>query len=137
MRTETKRLPIPDADSRPFWEGCSRGELLLQQCDACGHYRHPPNPVCPECLSTDATWTPASGRGAVYTFSVVHQALDPAWAEDVPYVVAVIELAEGPHMVSNIINTAPEQVRIGLSVQVVFERASDDVSLAKFQPLGE
>src|SRR2546430_899310 len=100
MQPRAKALPVPNEDTRPFWEGCAREVLLLQRCAACGVPRHPPSPRCPECLSADAAWVPASGQGTVYSYVVVHQALDPAWQGDVPYVVAIIALAEGPHILS-------------------------------------
>jgi len=134
MQQRAKRLPIPNEDTRPFWDGCAREELLLQRCGACGAYRHPPSPTCPKCLSTDAEWVAASGNGTVYTYVVVHQALDPAWAEDVPYVVAIVELAEGPHMLSNVVDTPVDQVTIGMPVTVCFQRASDEIVLPRFRP---
>jgi uncharacterized protein len=117
----------------PFWEGCSRNELLLQQCSACGTFRHPPSAVCPNCLSTQHVWVPASGRGTVYTFAVVRQALAKAWESKVPYTVAVIELEEGPRFLTELVGIDPDAVKIGLPVEVSFTQR-DDVTLPLFRP---
>jgi uncharacterized OB-fold protein len=134
MQQRAKPLPIPNEDTKPFWEGCAREELRLQRCRACGAYRHPPSPRCPACLSGDAAWVAASGDGTVYSYVVVHQALDPAWEGDVPYVVAIIALAEGPHLLSNVVDTPVDRVAVGMPVKVCFERATEDVVLPKFRP---
>jgi uncharacterized OB-fold protein len=130
---KSKPLPIPNQDTEPFWQGCARGELLLQKCSPCGHYRHPPSPICPACLSPHYRWTASSGRGTVYSFVVVHRALHPAWEKELPYVVAIIELAEGPHLMSNVVETPVDQVKIGMNVEVFFERASEEIAVPKFR----
>lgn len=129
-----KHLPIVDGDSRGFWEGCRAGELRLQRCRACGHFRYAPKRLCPHCLSEDFEWRAVSGRGKVHTFSVEHHAYHPAWKEDVPYAVAVVELEEGPRMTSRIVGCAPGDVRIGLPVRVVFEKATEEITLPLFRP---
>lgn len=134
MRTPRKRLPITDHDSRPYWEGCARGELLLQRCTACGAYRHPPRPICHACLSPRSAWVPSSAEGTVYSFVVVHRAFDEAWADEVPYVVAIVELAEGPHILTNIVGTPVDAVHIGMPVRVTFDRLSEEIALPKFVP---
>jgi len=125
--------PVANPDTQPFWDGCARGELLLQACSACGRYRHPPSPICPHCRSDRHAWVPASGRGTVYTFTVVRQALARGWDDLIPYVVAVIELDEGPKLLSNLVNVAPEAVTIGMPVEVIFESAGE-TKLPLFQP---
>ncbi len=122
--------PAVTPDTQPFWDGCARGELLLQRCSDCATLRHPPSPICPHCRSVRSEWIPASGRGTVYTFTVVRQALGKGWEPLVPYVVAVIELAEGPRLLTNVVNIPPEAVSIGMAVEVVFEGG-----LPLFQPL--
>ncbi len=134
MRTPRKPLPILDLENKPYWDGCARGELLLQRCGECGAYRHPPRPICDHCLSAKANWEPSSGEGTVYSFVVVHRAFHPAWEEEVPYVVAIVELAEGPHIMTNIVDTPPETVTVGMPVQVTFEKVTDEISLPKFRP---
>jgi uncharacterized OB-fold protein len=134
MRTPRKKLPIIDHDSALYWEGCARGELLLQRCTACGAYRHPPRPICHACLSPNAEWVPSSGEGTIYSFVVVHRAFDAAWEEEVPYIVAIVELAEGPHIMTNIVERRIDSVHVGMPVQVMFERVSDEIALPKFIP---
>ncbi len=127
-------IPAANFDTQPFWEGCARGELLLQRCDACGSYRHPPSPVCPNCLSDKHAWVPSSGRGKVYTFVVVRETRARGWDKMVPYVVAVISLDEGPHMLTDLINVAPEAVTIDMPVAVTFEELDGTTRLPLFRP---
>ena len=122
------------SDTQPFWDGCARGELLLQRCGACGTLRHPPSPICPHCRSAAHAWVAASGRGAVYTYTVVRQALAKGWDARVPYVVAVVELDDGPRILSNIIDVAPDDVRIGMRVEVVFVESEAEQQLPVFKP---
>ena len=117
----------------PFWEGCARSELLLQRCSACGAYRHPPSSICAACLSDLHEWVPASGSGTVYTYAVVRQALRSGWEGRLPYVVAVVELDEGPKILTNLVNIAPEAVQIGMPVAVTFEER-DGAVLPVFVP---
>ena len=126
-----KPLPFPDGDTQEFWDGAKRHELLIQKCDH-SHYRYPPRPICPECFSTNFTWEKVSGKGEVYTFIIVRVSPRPDW--EVPYVVAVIQLNEGPRMESNIVGIKPEDVKIGMKVQVVFEDVTDKFTLPKFKP---
>jgi len=119
--------------SSPFWDGCARSELLLQRCSACGALRHPPSSVCPHCLSAQNEWVPASGRGTIYTFAVVRQALSKAWEDKVPYTVAVIELEEGLHFLTELVEIDPDAVTIGLPVEVTFVWR-DGVTLPLFRP---
>jgi uncharacterized OB-fold protein len=121
-------------DAQPFWDGCARGALLLQRCGACGRLRHPPSPICPHCRSGEHAWEPASGRGTIYTYTVVRQALAKGWDARIPYVVAVVELAEGPRMLSNIVEIAPDDVRIGMPVEVLFVASEGEQQLPLFKP---
>jgi uncharacterized OB-fold protein len=134
MAEYRKPLPMADADSKEFWDGCQRHELLLQKCDACHKYYFPPGPVCPHCFSTKVTWTKASGKGSVYTYTNVRRALGPDWEAEVPYTVGVIELVEGPRMVSDVIGCKPEEVKIGMPLEVVFEDVTEANTLPKFKP---
>ena len=128
--------PIPSRETQPFWDGCAKDQLLLQRCNRCQAYRHPPSPICPNCLSSEHEWVPTSGRGTVYTFSIVHHAFRRAWQPLVPYVLAVIELAEGPRLLSNVVGAAPESVQIGMDVEVIFEQISETMKLPLFRPRG-
>jgi uncharacterized OB-fold protein len=128
-------VPIANLDTQPFWDGCARGELLLQRCSACEAFRHPPSPICPACLSDRHDWVRASGRGKVYTFVVVRETRARGWDKMVPYVVAVITLDEGPRMLSNLTNVAPEEVTIEMPVEVTFEELDGTTKLPLFQPM--
>ena len=124
-------LPAIDADSQPFWDGARRGELLLQRCTSCGRWQFYPRPRCIHC-GGDVEWVSASGAGRVYSYTVVHRAAHEAFASNVPYVVALIDLAEGPRMMSRL-RVPPDDARIGLDVRVAFERISDEVTLPIFE----
>jgi uncharacterized protein len=129
----TKPLPRLTADNRPFWEATKRRELRLQRCNGCGRFRYPPAPVCPECLSEDAEWTRVSGRGTVSTFVVFHKIYFPSFARDVPYNVVQVELDEGPRLTANLVDVANEQIRVGMSVEVVFDDVTPEITLPRFR----
>src|SRR5216683_1653711 len=122
-----KPLPLANEDTLEYWEACKRGELRLQRCSDCGHWRFPPSVLCPRCLSERSSWEALSGRGTVYTFIIVHRPQHPAFYEDVPYNVAIVELEEGPRMHSRIVGCTNEEIRIGMPVEVTFEKKNDDV----------
>jgi uncharacterized OB-fold protein len=130
-----KPLPIPDSDSEEFWEGCKRHELLIQRCEQCNSYRYPPRSICPKCFSMNTKWEKASGRGEVYTFSVVRVPPAPEWEPDIPYTIGVIQLDEGVRMVSNIVGCRPEDIQIGMKVEVVFDDVTDKSTIPKFKPV--
>jgi uncharacterized OB-fold protein len=127
-------VPVGNPDSKPFWDGCARNELLLQRCTACGIVRHPPSPVCTNCLSDAHEWFAAGGNATVYTYTIVRQALARGWDERLPYVVAVVELDEGPKFLTNIVNVDPETVTIGMPVEVTFAELDGMTKLPNFQP---
>jgi uncharacterized OB-fold protein len=127
-------LPVIDDDSRPFWESCRAHAMKLQRCRRCGRVRYYPSAICDGCSSFDFDWLPMSGRGTIYTFTVMHRPALPAFASEVPYVYAVVELEEGPMMPTNIVNAAADEVRIGMHVEVVYDDVSPEVTLPKFQP---
>jgi uncharacterized OB-fold protein len=118
---------VPTAANRFFWEGAARNSLLVQRCAACGHFSHPPPDRCPVCLSSNLAPAAMSGRATIFSFTVIRRAFHPGFAADLPYVVALVELAEqaGLHLVTNIVGCPPEDVRIGLDVAVTFEPYGD------------
>ena len=126
-----KPLPRPAPESRPFWEGAKLRKLMLPRCDACGAFWFPPSERCPHCLSTNFQWRETKGEGRIYSFVVYHRVYHPAFEADVPYVVAIVELDEGPRLLTNIVD-APEKVRCDARVRVEFVEASADVVLPKF-----
>ncbi len=132
--TDRKPLPKINADTRAFWEGCRQHEIRIQKCGGCGNWRWPPAFLCPHCLSPETNWIRASGRGTVYSYAVYRVAFDPAFKEDLPYVVALIALEEGPHLVSNIVGCDPAAVYCEMPVEVVWDDVTETVSLPKFRP---
>lgn len=134
MSEYRKPLPTITDENRPFWEGCKQGKLQLQQCGECGHIRYPISHVCPDCLSYEFAWKPLSGRGTVFSYIVFHQLYNKAFAEDLPYNVALVQLAEGPRMYSNVVGVANDAVKIGDPVEVVFDAVTPEVTIPKFRP---
>ena len=132
--TYAKPLPVPTSDSQPFWEACRRHEFRLQRCRACGNFWFPPSSMCQECLSEAWDWTLASGRGTVFSYVVMHRVYHPGFAGDVPYTVAVIALEEGPRFLSNLVDCRPEEVSVGMPVEVVFDDVTAEHTLPKFRP---
>jgi hypothetical protein len=130
-----KPLPEIDLDNQEFWASCKRHEMRLQKCADCGYWRYYPSPLCHRCGSFAARWTPVSGLAKVYTSSVVHRPPSHAFAEDVPYVYAVVELEEGPMMPTNIVGIDPDDVRIGMAVKVTYDDVTDEITLPKFAPV--
>lgn len=133
MSENGKILPNIDPDSREFWAGTWSGQLLVQHCPACNRHQFYPRPLCTRCLSPVET-VPASGRGTVYTFSVLYRAITPAWDGDVPYVVALIDLEEGVRMMANVVGCSPDSVSIGMPVEAAFAEAGPEVTLVQFRP---
>jgi uncharacterized OB-fold protein len=127
-------MPAANPDTQPFWDGCARGVFLLQRCTVCSTFRHPPSPICPTCLSSEHEWLEATGQGSIYTFVIVRESLRRGWEELVPYVVAVVDLDEGPKLVTNVINIDPDLVTIGLRGKIVFTPMDGAMMLPVFAP---
>ncbi|MFF9635373.1 Zn-ribbon domain-containing OB-fold protein [Streptomyces bacillaris] len=113
-------LPEPDAFTRPYWDAAAEGRLLIRRCGGCGRAHHYPREFCPYCWSEDVAWEPASGRATLYTWSVVHRNDLPPFGERVPYVAAVVDLAEGPRMMTEIVECAHTGLRVGMVLTAVF-----------------
>lgn len=126
--------PVASQDTSVFWEATKEGRLLLTRCRSCDESIWYPRPICPFCHSTDTEWIPASGRGHIYTFTVVRRA-GGQWGDATPYVVAYVELDEGPRMMTNIVDCDAELIEIGQSVEVVFHRSSEGSALPRFRPI--
>jgi uncharacterized OB-fold protein len=125
--------PPPDDLSEQFWRAGLEGQIRLQECDECHHIRFPLSTICPRCLSEVFHWTDLSGNGQVQSFIRFHRAYDPSWADAVPYVVALVDLDEGPTLVSNIVGVGSGNVAVGDVVRVVFDKRSDVAALPQFQ----
>ena len=124
---------LPD-EGREFFERCAGGELAVQRCSACETLRHYPRPHCPVCMSAAWAWQTCSGRGTVYTYTVIRQNLNPRFRERIPYVVAVVELDEGVRLLTNVVGVDPDAVRAGMPVTAVFETDADGRTVPRFEP---
>lgn len=138
----TGTTPVVVDETRGFWEGTLAGELRVQVCGACGNRQLPGGPCCASCLSQDLSWQPASGRGTVFSFTIVRHVFHPAFAERVPYALADIALEEGPVLTSNVTGCPVEDVRIGMPVEVWFGEQLEDafhapLRLPRFRPAEE
>jgi uncharacterized OB-fold protein len=128
-------LPIPGPDDAPYWRALEQGVLIIQRCSDCGTVRHPPRPRCGHCASAAHSWEAASGLGTVYSFTIVHHPPNPELVASVPYLVALIELDEGPRLVSNVVGVDPDCVTIGQRVKVIFDPVGDAMVLPRFTPM--
>jgi uncharacterized OB-fold protein len=127
-----KPIPVVTAAMRAFFEAAREHRLVVQRCVKCGTLRFPAREVCSDCLSFGSDWVEVSGRGEVFSFAVMHQVYHPGFADEVPYAIVVVKLAEGPKMVSNLVGVAPSDIRIGMRVRAVFDDITTDVTLPKF-----
>jgi len=133
MTEYNKPLPIITTNTKPFWDGAKRRELMLYKCLNCGAYYNPPT-HCVSCDKPKMEWVRISGKGKVYTFVVYQMAYHPQWKDSIPYNVAWIELDEGPLMMSNIVGCRNEDIYIEMPVEVVFDEVTSEVTLPKFKP---
>jgi uncharacterized protein len=132
MAGEPKLLPQATPLSAPYWQACREGRLVVQRCSACGHRQFYPRVMCTQCASDSVAWEATSGRGRVKSFTVIRRAVSAAYEPDVPYVVALIELAEGPTLMSNVVGCEPEAVRIGAAVRVRFDAWTPEITVPVF-----
>lgn len=117
----------------PFFAAARKRRLVVQRCAGCGALRFPARELCSSCLGTTAEWIPVSGRGEIFSYNVMHQVYHPAFADDVPYAVVIVKLAEGPKLTTSLVDSPPDAIRIGAPVDVVFEDLSDEVTLPRFR----
>jgi uncharacterized OB-fold protein len=130
-------MPVPAAsrETLPWWQAAAEHRLLVQRCEDCGRTRLPPGPLCPSCRSFNRGWLEVSGRGAVYTYTIVHRAYVPSLAERLPYVVIVVELegGGGTRLTSNLVEVDPAEVRVGMEVEVVWEDLAPGLAVPRFR----
>jgi uncharacterized OB-fold protein len=129
-----KPLPAISDFNRPFWEGTRLGEFRLQHCNSCGKVWAPNGPVCPHCFSDDYRWDRMSGRGTIATWVVFHKLYHPSFARDLPYNVAFIQLEEGPRIIANVVGASNDELRIGMPVEVTFDKVNEEVTIPRFRP---
>ncbi|MFC1921610.1 Zn-ribbon domain-containing OB-fold protein [Chloroflexota bacterium] len=135
MADYEKPLPLIDEENTQYWEYCRKHELRLQKCTECGLIRSRISVICPNCNSMESEWAKLSGKGKVFSFIIYHRAFHPAYANDIPYDVAIIELDEGPRIQSNVVDCNVNDIKIDMPVEVYFDDVSEDISLPKFRPI--
>lgn len=131
--TQPLPSPVVNADSDAYWAGAARQKLLLRRCRACETLHFMPRHLCPNCWSDDLEWIEASGKGHIHSFTIIRRAADPAFVPICPYVVALIDLHEGPRMMANILGDNALDARIGAEVQVIFEDRGGEAKVPQFR----
>jgi uncharacterized OB-fold protein len=127
-------IPHSDAMTEPYWAGARARRLLMPRCGDCGKYHFYPRSLCPHCSSAHLEWQQVSGAGTLYSYTIVNRAPSPAFAPEVPYVVAIVELDEGPHLMSNLVGCAPAAATIGMKLKVAFREVGENSVLPVFEP---
>jgi uncharacterized OB-fold protein len=136
MPEYTKPVPVPNMWTKAYWDGAREHKLLITRCAKCGRYTHPPLQACPQCGSEEMRPAPVSGKGTIYSYSIMHQVGNPGFEKELPYAVVIVELAEqkGLYTVSNLRDCPIGQIRIGMPVEVLFEDVTPEVTLPQFRP---
>ena len=137
MAEYTKPLPVPNVMTQAYWEGAKHHHLLINQCTDCGVYNHPPKPICPQCHSENVKASPVSGKGQIYSYSIMHYDRgNPGFEHETPYAVVIVELEEQPQLflVSNLLDCSVDAVTIGMPVEVTFQDVSPEITLPQFRP---
>ena len=137
MQYDTEHpVPMPPIiwDNMGFWEGIKKHELVFQRCRECGTWLHPPRPACPNCRSLEKDWVPSSGKGTVYSWVTYRESPSPRFK--VPYTVVLVELEEGVRLISNMVDVQPDEICIGMPVEVVFDDLTEELTLPKFRKVG-
>ena len=126
--------PVKALDNSGFWEGVERHELVFEKCKECGNWIHPPRPMCPRCHSLEKEWAPSTGKGTIYSWVTYRESPHPGFKA--PYSVVLVELEEGVRLVSNMVDIKPEEISIGMPVEVVFDDVAEGITLPKFRKVG-
>ena len=127
-------IPVAVDESREFYDGAKQHKLVLQRCTSCGEWRLPGRDRCSACWSTDTEWAQASGKGRLYTWGVMHQQYSPAFAGEIPYNYAYVELDEGPRLITNIVGCPNEDLRTDMPLEAVYDDVSEETTLVRFRP---
>ena len=135
MAHADKNLPRSTPETKVFWEGCREGELRIQRCADCGEHQFYPRIICSHCTSDQIEWVVSQGQGELISYTVVRRAVSDAYAAEVPYVIGIIQLTEGPTMMSSLVDCDCENVTVGTKVEVVFENWTEEISVPKFRPV--
>ncbi len=136
MQEQTKPIftVATNVDNKPYWDYIRQHELRVQKCVKCGKLHYPVSPICPHCMSLESEWTRLSGKGKVISFVIVHRGRSPLFPPNSPYVVGIIEMEEGIRMLSNVVGCKPEEVKMDMPVEVVFEDVGPELTVPRFKP---
>ncbi|MCM3920800.1 Zn-ribbon domain-containing OB-fold protein [Frankia sp. AiPs1] len=136
MATSAPRVDLPtiEDENRPFWDAARQGRFLIARCSSCGRAHHYPRPFCPFCWSEEVSWEDASGQATLYTYSTVFVNDLHPFAERIPYVAALVDLAEGPRVMTNIIDADPADLHIGMPLTVAYRELTDEITAPVFRP---
>lgn len=132
--------PLPqldNPDSSPFWSAARQRRLEFQRCSVCGYVRWPPATLCPECLTPGGVWIQVEPYGHVWSFAIYRHGFHPWFAQELPYIVALVELDAGPRVITNLVHVGTEKVACEMRVEATFEDVNDEVTLVKFRPQRE
>ena len=132
---ELKIIPTLTVETQPYWDACQQETLLLQQCKECDHIQFYPRLMCSKCSSREVGWIESSGFAKVLTYTIVHRPILPAYQKEAPYILALVQLEEGPTMMTNIVNCPHETINCNLQVKVLFQPWSEDFLVPVFEPL--
>lgn len=129
-----KPLPVPTPETKPFWDGLKEHQLWVMHCTNCGLTYLYPRPYCPRCFSDKTEWRQASGRGSLHTYMINHRPPSPAW--QAPYVIAIVQLEEGPRLMSNLVDVEPDpsNLPIDMPLEIVYDDVTPEITLPKFRP---
>lgn len=131
----TRPIPVPNEWTKPFWDAAKQGVLMLQRCQACGHFQHPPYATCVTCVSTDLKFEPVTGKGSIYAYTIMYHGGDKRFAPAIPYASIIVELdaAKGALLVGNLLDAPYTEARVGRRVEVVFQKLNDEITLPQFR----
>ena len=130
-----KQLPVPQPESEYYWEKTRQHELWLRKCEDCRQVYFYPRDICPDCFSRNTTWIQSSGKGILHTYAIVHRAAYPAFQDDVPYIIAMVELEGGVRIPTNLVDIKPDPklIKVGMAVEVTYDDVNDKITLPKFR----
>ena len=135
----TRPIPVPNERTKPFWDAAKEHKLVMQRCQSCGKYQHPPYPTCTNCVSTDLKFEPVEGKGTIYAYTIMYHTGDKRFASAVPYASIIVELdaAPGALMAGNLLDAPYTEAKVGRRVEVTFQRLNDDITLPQFRLASE
>ena len=134
-----KPIPLKNQDNHPYWDAADRHELIIQKCESCHHYSHPPGPACAKCGSTDLSWDNLGSdiKGTVYSFVISYRPFLPGFQDDLPRVIAIVELEKEPavRIIGNVLGCTPDDVKIGMPVKMIWQDITEERALPQWNPV--